>query len=234
MQTSEAFLLRKFEYSEADYIISAFTRDFGKIRGLAKNAKKSRKRFGGRLEPFVHLRIRFSQKPGGMKFIEDAETIKVFSNIMEDIELFAWGNFVLENIDVTLPEEEPNNNIFELLIHTLSSLSKDKHLPSKILNFQVSLLSYSGYKPNFENCAGCGKPVDEGVFSIAKGGVLCSECRGSKPNGFLLSKNFLSSIGSNEMNAERAFDFIRMLYRFTEYHTGKEIKSSKFVEEIMR
>src|SRR5919197_3151584 len=98
MKSSEAFLLRKIQYGEADYIISLFTKDFGNIKGLAKNAKKSRKRFGGRLEPFVHFNVRFHEKPGGIKFIEDSHVIRVFSSLMEDVELFTWGSFILDNI----------------------------------------------------------------------------------------------------------------------------------------
>lgn len=235
MQTSEAFLLRKIEYGEADYIISLFTRDFGKIKGLAKNAKKSRKRFGGRLEPFVYFRVRFREKQTGLKFIEDCETIRVFSIFREYIELFTWGSFILENIDVLLPEEEPNDKIFELLVETLSSLDSNKSPIPVILKFQLSLLSLSGYKPNFDTCAECGKVVEEdGFFSIKKGGVFCDNCSKDKSNGFFMSKNFLLNADSTEDNLESVFNRIKLLSKFTEYHTGKEFKSSKFLEEITR
>lgn len=232
MQISEAFLLRKIEYGEADYIISLFTRGFGKIKGLAKNAKKSRKRFGGRLEPFVHFRVRFRERPGGMKFIEDSETIRVFSTFMEDIELFIWGSFILENIEILVPEEEPNNNLFELIVHTLSALHSRKSLLPVILNFQLSALSLSGYKPNFDTCVECSKVVEEGFFSVKNGGIFCKDCRNDKSNGFLVSKNSIFNGGSTEDNLELVFKHIKLLSKFTEYHTGKEIKSSKFIEEF--
>src|SRR5713101_2759473 len=161
MKISEAFLIRKTEYGEADYVLTLITKDFGKIRGLAKNAKKSRKRFGGRLEPFVHLRARFRERPGGMKFIEDSETIEVFSSLMEDIGLFTWGSFILENVDVLLPEEEPNERMFELLVQTLSDLDSKKSPLTVAIKFQISALSLSGYKPNFDACAKCGDPIEE-------------------------------------------------------------------------
>src|ERR1700751_1635022 len=164
MKISEAFLIRKIQYGEADYILTLFTKDFGKIRGLAKNAKKSRKRFGGRLEPFVHLRVRFRERPGsstrlttgGMKFIEDSETTQVFLSLMEDIGLFTWGSFILENVDILLPEEEPNERMFELLIETLSDLDSKKNPLTIILRFHTLALSLSGYEPNFDVWTKCG------------------------------------------------------------------------------
>ncbi len=242
MKTSEAFLIRKVQYGEADYVLTLLTKDFGKIRGLAKNAKKSRKRFGGRLEPFVHLRARFRERPGGIKFIEDSETIKVFSSLMEDVGLFMWGSFILENVDVLLPEEEPNEDIFELLVETLSALDSKKNPLAVILRFQLSVLSLSGYKPNFDACVNCGKTIEEDVFfSVQKGGVLCNSCKKNEPNevrvagDFLLSQRLIKD-DWNFLNRdlEPSFDYIKILVKFTEYHTGREIRSSKFLEELKR
>lgn len=236
MKSSEAFLLRKIEYGEADYIVSLFTRDFGKIRGIAKNAKKSRRRFGGRLEPFIHLRVRFREKPGGMRFIEDAETIRAFSGLMKDVEPFMWGSFILENVDVLLPEEEPNGDIFELLVHTLSALDSGKSPIPSTLGFQLSLLSLSGYKPNLYNCVRCGKPIERGFFSIEKGGFFCNECKGDRANGSVVSSKDLNTGKDpiDEANVEAALEYIRLLSKFTEYHTGKEIRSYKLLEELRK
>ncbi len=232
MKISEAFVLRKIEFSEADYIISLFTRDYGKIKGLAKNAKKSRKRFGGRLEPFVHFQLRFRERLGGMKFIEDAETIRVFSTFMGDIQLFIWGSFILENIEILLPEEEPNNDIFDLLVHTLSALDNGKPPLPVILNFQLTSLSLSGYKPNFDSCAECGNNMlREAFFSIKNGGMLCKDCGEGRSSLILVSKE-PRRLYDTEDYSESISRRIKLLSKFTEYHTGKEFKSSKFIKEL--
>jgi DNA repair protein RecO (recombination protein O) len=236
MKISEAFLIRKTDYGEADYVLTLFTKDFGKIRGLAKNAKKSRKRFGGRLEPFVHLRARFRERPGGMKFIEDSETIEVFSSLMEDIGLFTWGSFILENVDALLPEEEPNERMFELLVQTLSDLDSKKSPLIVALNFQIWALTLCGYKPNFDACAKCGDTIEEDAFfSIQKGGILCKGCKKNESNGFRVSKDFLKQgdlLNYPNQDLEASFDYVKFLLKFTEYHTGKEIRSYKFLEEL--
>lgn len=241
MKVSEAFLLHKIEYGEADYILSLFTKDFGKISGLAKHAKRSRKRFGGRLEPFVHLRVRFREKPGGIKFVEDSETIQVFSTIMQDIDLFMCGSFILENVGILLPEEDPNEKMFSLLVETLSALDSKKSPSSVILKFQLSALSLSGYEPNFDACVECKNLIEqEGFFSIQKGGILCDKCGDNKLNGFRMSKDFILTQriwmkgDRNFLNheLEKPLEYIKLLVKFTQYRTGKEIKSSKFLEEL--
>ena len=234
-----SFLLHKIEYGEADYILSLFTKDFGKISGLAKHAKRSRKRFGGRLEPFVHLRVRFRENPGGIKFMEDSETIRVFSTLMEDIELFMCGSFILENVGILLPEEDPNERIFDLLVETLSALDSKKSPANVILRFQLSTLSLSGYEPNFDVCVECKNVIEEGFFSIQKGGIVCDECK-NKSNGLRISNDFILAQRTwrkghqNFLNHELKdpLEYIKLLVKFTQYRTGKEIKSSKFLEEL--
>ena len=241
MKVSEAFLLHKIEYGEADYILSLFTKDFGKISGLAKHAKRSRKRFGGRLEPFVHLRVRFREKPGGIKFIEDSETIQVFSTIMQDVDLFMYGSFILENVGILLPEEDPNEKMFNLLVETLSALDSNKNPSNVILKFQLSALSLAGYEPNFDVCVLCKNLIEqEGFFSIQRGGIVCNECENNKSNGFRISNDFLLA-QRDWMKRQQNFlnhklkdplEYIKLLVKFTQYRTGKEIKSSKFLEEL--
>lgn len=234
MKSSEAFLLRKVQYGEADYILSLFTKDFGSIKGLAKNAKKSRKRFGGRLEPFVHFQVNFSERPGGIKFIEDSQVIRAFPSLMEDIGLFTWGSFVLENVDILLPEEEPNGRMFDLVFETLEALDLRKNPLATVLKFQLSALTLAGYKPNLDHCVNCRERVEaDSFFSVNKGGVLCYECREDRTNSYVVSRSVLLKQDFSQDDIE-ALNHINLLTNFTEYHTGKEIKTSKFLEELVK
>jgi DNA repair protein RecO (recombination protein O) len=144
MKSSEALLLRKRPYGDADYVITLFTREFGKISAFARNAKSSRKRFGGRLEPFVHFLARFRERPGDMKFLEDLETIEVFRHLMEDLELFMWGSFITESAEILLPKESPNEEMFNLFVDTLrSSTAEERHAARA--RVPAETLSLSGY-----------------------------------------------------------------------------------------
>jgi DNA repair protein RecO len=143
----------------------------------------------------------------------------------------------LENVDALLPEEEPNEGMFDLLIQTLSDLDSKRNPLTVALKFQISALSLSGYKPDFDACAKCGDAIGENAFfSIQKGGVLCDDCKKDEPNGFRVSKDFLRQrdlMSSPNHNLEMSFDYVKFLLKFTEYHTGKEIRSYKFLEELI-
>jgi DNA repair protein RecO (recombination protein O) len=235
MQLSESFILRKNIYGEADCILSIFTRDYGKITGFARNAKKSSKRFGGRLEPFIYLRISFRKRTGRMNFVEDCETINVFSSFRQNVHLFALGSFVMEHIEILVPEEEPNEKAFSLLVDTFSSLDSGRSALPELLRFQLSILKVSGLMPNLHSCAKCGRVIgDRSSFSIKKGGFICSSCNSSKTSGLVLSKDFLLDSRSIDEDHGMALKYINLFRKFTEYHTGKEFKSFKLVEELCK
>jgi len=233
MNTSEALLLRKTPYRDADYILSLFTKDFGKINGIARNAKNSMKRFGARLEPFVHFRVMFKDTGREFKLIQDTETIQFFSSFIEDIELFTLGSLLLETTDTLIPRESPNEELFKLLIEALSNLNSKKSPLPIVLQFQLQALSVSGYEPNLHSCAECEKPIKgDSYFSTNRGGAVCFECVGERKNSFIFSKDFLLDNDLMESDLEKVLKYIKLFTKFTERHTEKEIKSSRFIEEL--
>jgi DNA repair protein RecO (recombination protein O) len=233
MKSSEALLLRKRPHGDADYILTLFTREFGKISGLAKNAKTSSKRFGGRLEPFVLCRARFREKSGDMKFIEDTETVEVFHRLMEEIELFMLGSFIMESADILLPKDAPNEDMFNLLVDTLRGLNTGRSPLPAVLGFQLGALSHSGYAPSLDVCTECGRPLGgRAHFSIMKGGTVCADCAAGAQNGVIISSEFLHDREMMEIQLGKVLKYIKLFSRFTEYHTEKKLNSAKFIEEL--
>lgn len=233
MDSIEALLLRKTPYRDSDYIISLFTKDLGKISGIARNAKNSMKRFGARLEPFVHIRVNLKETGREFKLIQDTETIRVFSSFAEDIELFTLGSLMLEITDVLTPRESPNEEMFELLIKALELMnSKESPLPI-VLQFQLEALSISGYEPNLYSCAKCEVQIEgDSYFSINSGGAICFKCAGDKKNGLIFSKDFILDRELMETDLEKVLKYIKLFIKFTERHTEKELKSGKFIQEL--
>lgn len=229
----EAYLLRKTPYGERDYVLTLFTRESGKISGFAKNAKTSGKRFGGRIEPFVLFRARYKERSGGLMVVDDAETVRVFRRLMEDVELFLWGSLALETIDVLTPKDAPNEEMFEALTGLFTELDEGRSALPAILRFQLRTLALSGYEPNLETCARCGKEVgDRAHFSVRGGGVICTECGTRAENGGLISTEFLRRRDLMELHLEKVLKYVKLFLRFTEYHTEKKLNSSKFIEEL--
>lgn len=232
MSNTEALLLRKMPYRDADLILLLFTKDLGKVSGLARSAKNSMKRFGGRLEPFVHLRVRFKEGKGGMKLVDDVETVQAYRAFMEDLDLFAWGSYLLEYTDAILAQETPNQELFELLKNTLSELDSKKSILPLVLGFQLDALSLSGYEPSLASCVDCGADISgESYFSVKRGGAVCRNCSTQK-NSSLISRQFLEDRDSMDIYLSQVLKYIKLFTRFTEYHTEKELKSGKFIEEL--
>ena len=96
---TDAYVLKKTVYKESDYIVNFYTRDFGKISVIARNAKKSRKRFGGRLEQFLELEIKFKPGTSHINYLEDINIINSIAGISTDYDRFKWGCFILEYIE---------------------------------------------------------------------------------------------------------------------------------------
>lgn len=233
MNSSETLLLRKFPYRDSDYIVNLFTKDLGKISGIARNAKNSMKRFGARLEPFVHFRVSYKDTGREFKSIQDTETIHIFPEFTKNIELFSLGNLILETTDVLIPKESPNLELFDTLIDSLVRLNSGESAMPIVLQYQLQALSISGYEPNLYSCAKCGEPIDgDSYFSINGGGAVCFKCAGEKKNGLIFNKNFVLDRAIMESNLEKVRKYIKLFIKFTERHTDKELKSGKFIEEL--
>ncbi len=233
MDSSDALLLRKIPYRDSDFILSLFTKDLGKISGIARNAKNSIRRFGARLEPFVLFTVSFKDTGRDFKLIQDTETVQVFSSFMENIELFSLGNLLLETTDALTPRESPNEEMFEILTQALTEMnSKQSPLPI-VLEFQLRALSISGYEPNLHSCAKCEKPIEgDSYFSINGGGAICFDCGGEKKRGFIFNKDFIQDHSLMETELEKVLKYIKLFTKFTERHTEKELKSARFIEEL--
>ncbi|MGQ0793956.1 MAG: DNA repair protein RecO [Deltaproteobacteria bacterium] len=225
MDITEAFVLRKIQYGEADYIISLFTENLGKIRALAKNARRSRKRFGGRLEPFLQISAKINARHGGMKFIEDAEIVRSFPRLTESVSLFFWGSFILETVEILLPDQEPNGEAFALVSDTFAALNRSGGgVLGEVLSFHLRMLSLCGYEPQISSCLRCGANVGGGGFDIRQGGVLCLGCAA----GGAANPRWSGGDCAEDLIAN-----IRILTKFTEYQTGREFKTSKFLEDFI-
>ncbi len=233
MDASDSLLLRKIPYRDSDFILSLFTRDLGKISGIARNAKNSTKRFGARLEPFVHFRASLKDTGRDFKLIQDAETVKVFPAFIEDIELFSLGNLLLESTDALTPRDAAIPELFDLLVEALGEInSKESPLPI-VLQFQLQALSISGYEPNLDSCAKCGNEIQgDSYFSINGGGAICFECGGEKKRGLIFSRDFVLDRKLMESDLEKVLKYIKLFTKFTERHTERELKSAKFIEEL--
>ena len=151
---------------------------------------------------------------------------------MESIDLFTWGSFLLEFTDALMPEETPNEELYALLVDTLCALDSGNSAMPLVLGFQLDALTVSGYGPNLESCVDCGDEVTgESYFSIKRGGAVCANCT-QKKNSSLISIEFLDDRETMDIYLSEVLKYIKLFTKFTEYHTERELKSGKFIEEL--
>ena len=152
----EAVVLRTWPIHEADQIVSLFTRDYGKIKGVAKSAAKSRRRFGGALEPMTQVRAHYAEKPGQELVRLDSFDI-LHSPLAEPVDYAraAALAFFAEVLEQTLPDHDPHDLVFRLLLSVLEQTRVD-HIWMPITYFALWTTRLMGWLPDLSRCLLCG------------------------------------------------------------------------------
>lgn len=146
---ADSIVLRFTDYGEADRIVSLFTLEHGKLQGIARGARRSRKRFAGALEPFAHLRLQLERR-SGLANILSADIVSIFPGIRGDLAKIGTAAYACELVERLTPEEEPNPRLFRLLFCYLERLDTAPLSPSDRRFFAVNLLKVLGYQPELE------------------------------------------------------------------------------------
>ncbi len=183
----EAVVLRTWPIHEADQIVSLFTRDFGKIKGVAKAAAKSRRRFGGALEPMTHVRAHYAEKPSQELVRLDSFEI-LHSPLAEPVDYgrAAALAFFAEVLEQTLPDHDPHDVVFRLLLSVLEQTRVDC-IWMPVTYFALWITRLMGWLPDLSRCLLCGESLSgqAAYFHFAQDGLVCAEHRGA--HGAMLS-----------------------------------------------
>ena len=163
--TSDAVVLRTWPVMEADLVVSFFTRDYGRVRGIAKSALKSRKRFGGALEPMTVARAWFVQKPRQeLVRLDQLEILRSPLSLPVDPIRMTALSFYAELLDEALPEHDPQETVFRLLLSVLEqTTSEQPWMP--MTYFQLWMTRLLGLLPDFAHCTFCGEALRASGFS---------------------------------------------------------------------
>jgi DNA repair protein RecO (recombination protein O) len=174
-----ALVLRTRPYGESDRIVTLLTEEHGKITGIAKGAKNSRRRFAGTLEPFVRVRVVFRQRASAeLVFLVRCELLGVWRGFTRDLDRFAAGSYVLELTDRMVFGREAGHDVFTLVGEALALLDGGPAIEPVLRAFELHLLAVSGYTPALDRCRGCGTIAGTAVAYLAleRGGLVCRRC----------------------------------------------------------
>jgi DNA repair protein RecO (recombination protein O) len=185
MQTCrcEAVVLGMMDYRESDKIVTIFTLEHGKLKGLARGAKRSVRRFGGALELFAHLRVELGLKEG-LAQLHLADIVTVFPKIRADLGKIGHAGYACELTDALMPEGMRNPRLFRLLTAYLEQLDHFPAAPSDRRFFELNLLNILGYRPELDQCTACGAELVERGWlrNAVDAGLCCERCgRGGRP-----------------------------------------------------
>ncbi len=251
--STDAVLLRKIEYGDHDFIISFLTRSNGKISVIAKNAKKSIRRFSGALDLFslYHIHCTYPKKNrDGLIILSQADLENGFVHIRYDVFKTAYAGFWSELVHFWLEEEKRLEKLYDLFIFSLKSLN-DGQIPPPVISllFLLRFMNLSGFSPNFETCHYCGIKIDDIeqkklAFDFKEGGLVCPGCNKKKSGyGVSVSKGTIKQLFWISHTDIRRADRIRfsdysiregqaLMEAFIPFHIGREFKSLKFLREI--
>ena len=181
-EATPAIVLRTRDYMESDRIVTLLTADAGKLGGIAKGAKASRRRFEHRLEPFSHAMVYFRRRPHGqLVFITRAEAAGLDQfHLEEDLGRLALGSYMLELAEALTSEDADTAGAYVLLAEALAALGAGDAHPALRQGYELKLFGWAGFGMQFDRCRACGEDQAEAAavwFVIGRGGIVCARCR---------------------------------------------------------
>ena len=175
---TEGIVLRSIRYGEADRILHVYTADRGRVSAIAKGVRKTRSRFGGRLEPFFRLRLMLHDGRSDLMTVTAAETVAAYPRLREDARALDGAARACEAVARVFDDGDPHAGVFNLLANELALLDAEPASATRAnaLAFRLKLLLAAGFAPQLGGCASCGEREHLVGFSGAAGGVVCAAC----------------------------------------------------------
>jgi len=177
---TEAIVLRSLRYGEADRILHLYTPHRGRLGSIAKGVRRTRSRFGGRLEPFFRVRLVLHEGRSDLLTVTSVETVAGHRRLRDDAAALDAAGRACDAVARLFADAEPHPPVYHLLANELALLDADpgQATLANQLSFRLKLLVAAGLAPQLAACAACGEREHLVGFSGAAGGVVCAACEG--------------------------------------------------------
>lgn len=223
-------VLRTYRLGEADRIVVLLTRGHGKVRAVAKGVRKTKSKFGARLEPTSHVALQLYEGRE-LDIVTQAESIDHFRPIRDDLDRIARASSMLEAVDQLAQEREVNPRLYQMLLGALRALAG--HNSALVVPaFFLKVLALEGYRPIVEECAECGDGDDDLVaFDLESGGMLCQPHRRGlpvSPDALSMLQQILGGqLGAalNEPTSPATHELDRLATHALEHHLERRLRS---------
>jgi DNA repair protein RecO (recombination protein O) len=241
----QAIVLRTYKLGEADRIITLFTKEGGRIRAVAKGVRRTKSKFGARLEPGSYIEIQLYTPPAGkrgMEIITQAESIENFGEaIVSDYQKWTLFHAMIEAVEkITTNEYEKASEQFNLLVSGVRALASGAHDLSLILDaYLLRALSIAGFAPAILHCSVCEKSGPHRFFSLVGGGSVCVECKTSvaatvEPETLNLLDALISSQWEKADQVETRYrrEASGLIAAYLQWHLEHGLKTLSHVERV--
>jgi DNA repair protein RecO (recombination protein O) len=247
-QMTPALVLRTRPFGESDKIVSFLTQDLGKITGIAKGARRSRRRFMNSLEPFSLIHLHLQDHPNrSLAFIVAAELLVSFKQLVTNLAKISYASYMVEITEGLIAEREENHLVFKHLRDSLSYLNENEPSLSFLTSFELILLRLTGYQPFLDSCKRCGgdrrRTAARWHFSFIDGGILCNCCARTINPTFLIGAPAVAVLKNLQAGHSPVTSAISLppsviteirslLLQFIQFHLDREIRSAPFLSQF--
>jgi len=230
----EGIVLRTYRLGEADRIVVLLTRGRGKVRAVAKGVRKTKSKFGSRLEPMSHCELQIYEGRE-LDLVTQAESLDTFRAVRDDLDRIGRAMSMLEVVDQLAQEGQANPELFRMLLGALRTLESTRS-PVVTPAFLWKVLALEGFRPTVDDCAQCGESEVELVaFDVDSGGLLCRTCRRGQavsPAAVVLLQQILGgrlaeALVAGELDEQRSavHEVDLLATRAVEHHLERRLRS---------
>lgn len=236
LRHDQGIVLRSYPFGEADRVVVLLSPNNGKIRTVAKGVRKTKSRFGGRLEPFTHVDL-VLYEGRNLDTITQVAVLEPFPRLRADLDAVVAAGTMVEAADAVAQEEEAAIRLFLLLQRGLKTLEGGTRSPDLITSYLLKLADVVGVAPSLLQCASCGRAEDLHRFSFGGGGSICDRCRveGSVRlragiTGYLAALAGAELASLPPIDTSLSTEAMGITRRFVEYHLDRKLSSLAVLE----
>jgi DNA repair protein RecO (recombination protein O) len=241
---AQALVLRRLDFGEADRLLTLLTRDDGKLRGLARGARRPISRHSGNLELFAHARLLMA-RGRDLDAISQSELIHPFRRLREDLMAASHAYYLAEVTDALLEPNDPAGRVFDLLLAAFGALDEGAGPTLLAAHYLLHVLDALGFRPELFRCLGCEQSLEPraNYLSPELGGALCPDCGARRPDATRVHVDVLKVMRHLQRTVELgglaihlppglAEQVDRQVRSFVEHHLDRRLRSPEFISRL--
>lgn len=245
---TDAIVLNRTLMGDSSLLVTLYTRNLGKLKVVARGARKPKSKLGSALQPFTVVSVTFRRKEHhDLQTLNQADILTVFRRLSEDLTRMAYAGAVTELVNRLVIGEEPSEDLFTLICLTLQALNIQPPEAGEAIfwRFQLRLAASFGYAPQFTRCAGCDQEIDGTAprFSPALGAILCAGCVNQDTGAFAVSPGTIKLLvhiqqlpvdllSRLKLSKQAKQEIVRIIRSLFLYHMedARELKALQFLQ----